>query len=231
MSDKTKTKNGDSGETNGMSDTDTKFLVECLKNTESNITVNTEAVAAALGYTNVKSVANKLGVMKKRYDLNITASNKATANSAAMANGGPATPAKSYKVTKSSTAPHKRGIAKKVTASKKGAKGSASEEADDERIKVSDITEEDVKGDEEVTTADEIETDADGKIFPMLGMRTRSSSPKKAAAGIRAVKKAAAVELAKARIASQKANADVDVVKEGQEILKGEAANEVDSED
>ncbi|KAI9784689.1 MAG: hypothetical protein M1816_000754 [Peltula sp. TS41687] len=58
----------------GMSEADTKFLIECLKNTKDVVTVDIEAVASSLQYSNRRSVGNRLGLLRKRYGLAITTS-------------------------------------------------------------------------------------------------------------------------------------------------------------
>ncbi|TAQ86150.1 hypothetical protein B7494_g5524 [Chlorociboria aeruginascens] len=70
-----------------LSVSDLNFLVECLKNTTdgSSVIVDTCKVATVLGYANPRSVGNKISMMKKKYDINFSGSNKGASSSKAKA--------------------------------------------------------------------------------------------------------------------------------------------------
>ncbi|KAK2805118.1 hypothetical protein FQN50_006363 [Emmonsiellopsis sp. PD_5] len=53
---------------------DEVFMMECLKHLQSPATVDINAVAKALGYKNSLSVANRVRVLKKKYDIEIICS-------------------------------------------------------------------------------------------------------------------------------------------------------------
>jgi hypothetical protein len=85
--------------------------------------VDQAKVAAALGMKNVKSVANKVGLIKKKYSLPISTSSKAA--SADAASPGPAVPKTTAKVIK-------KGTAKKAPVKKEGKKGAKKDESEGE---------------------------------------------------------------------------------------------------
>ncbi len=151
--------------------------------------VKIDAVAQACGHQNTKSAVNKLSLLKKKFNLQIVttggSNSKKALDAAAIATGGPATPA-SDKVTKRATPFIKKGIAHvvKKTSLRAVKKGEGS---DEESTKTSDA-EEDLE-DWGSTTGEEepIPTDENGKIFPNLDLggrvtRSASLSPKKAVA-------------------------------------------------
>ncbi|KAI9853157.1 MAG: hypothetical protein M1838_000013 [Thelocarpon superellum] len=92
--------------TNGkpaMTDADSKFLIECLKNTKGAVTIDLDAVANALDYKNPRSVGNRLALLKKTYGLAITTSasgkdtGKEANKDASPVAGGPIKPDKVVK--------------------------------------------------------------------------------------------------------------------------------------
>ncbi|KAI9763014.1 MAG: hypothetical protein M4579_000077 [Chaenotheca gracillima] len=177
---KTSSAGGTSQAIETMPDADTKFLAECLRNSSSPITVDIEAVASTLDYANPRSVANRIAILRKKYDLGpITGKlRNGTSNDASPAKPavlGPSTPMKVRKPRaaipgkKASATPSKNGSAAKATKGRKGKKNgdSSGDEINSKNIRDSDLEEHDDQQGTDEDTHDTL-TDANGKMFPNL---------------------------------------------------------------
>ncbi|KAL1959060.1 hypothetical protein VTO42DRAFT_3301 [Malbranchea cinnamomea] len=60
------------GEASGKAASDAIFMMECLKHVQNPITIDINAVAAALNYKNSISVANRIRVLKKQFGLEVS---------------------------------------------------------------------------------------------------------------------------------------------------------------
>ncbi|PGH33816.1 hypothetical protein GX50_03385 [[Emmonsia] crescens] len=92
--------------------TDAIFMMECLKHLQTPATIDVSAVAKALNYGNPGSVANRIRVIRKQFNLqqHLTCSTNS-------ANGGAATPRKG---AKASTGPIKAKMGPSEEASEDG---------------------------------------------------------------------------------------------------------------
>ncbi|KAK2751338.1 hypothetical protein FQN55_001073 [Onygenales sp. PD_40] len=72
---------------------DEVFMMECLKHLQTPATIDINAVAKALGYKNSASVANRVRVLKKKYDIEIICS-QGPASGSTGAGGVSATPSR-----------------------------------------------------------------------------------------------------------------------------------------
>ncbi|KAH8657156.1 hypothetical protein BGZ60DRAFT_434803 [Tricladium varicosporioides] len=110
-----------------MSAQELAFIIACLKNTTGgSITVNQEAVAEELGYKNVRSVANRMAQVKKKWGIPL--GGKALKESETKPSG-PKTPT-TNRVTKR----------KIPTKNKTPAKKAKNEASDDELVEAEDNT-------------------------------------------------------------------------------------------
>ncbi|KAG0647931.1 hypothetical protein D0Z07_6046 [Hyphodiscus hymeniophilus] len=67
----------DGADVGGMTSVDVKFLITCLQNAAGgSISIDNTKVAEALNYKNPRSVANKIALLKKKYDLPLGTSGK-----------------------------------------------------------------------------------------------------------------------------------------------------------
>ncbi|OWO98656.1 hypothetical protein B2J93_5813 [Marssonina coronariae] len=134
------------GSSEDMPKKDIDFLISCIKNvTGGNLSVDVAAVAAANNMTNVRSAANRIGVLRKKYGFAIVSSNNKNAAATAAdgesdeAADGPAipktpTPAKTAKgkVTKAKATPKKVAVKKTPAKTKKAAATPAKVKSDGE---------------------------------------------------------------------------------------------------
>ncbi|KAI9825233.1 MAG: hypothetical protein M1832_001267 [Thelocarpon impressellum] len=152
---KTPTKGADSDETtNGtgdghppMNETDSKFLLECLKHTKGSVTIDLDAVAKSLSYKNPRSVGNRLGVLKKMYGLTIVTS--AASKDSGSAAGSPTKPEgvkKSRTPKKTAAAPKQP---RKRAPKKSNKKASSGSDHESDEVKAKDVRDDEVIGDDE----------------------------------------------------------------------------------
>ncbi|KUJ09063.1 uncharacterized protein LY89DRAFT_690601 [Mollisia scopiformis] len=147
-------------ESKGKSDmpqADIDFIMVCIKNAMDGVlTVDAVKIAEALGYSNVRSVGNRVATIKKKYGLAMSVSRVSKGDDGASKSGpstpAPKTPRKAVTAPKTPKTP--KSTASKVTktpASKK--KAVAKKDESDEPEAASDDDDEEVADEEKVEKA------------------------------------------------------------------------------
>ncbi|KAI9755053.1 MAG: hypothetical protein M1815_005218 [Lichina confinis] len=153
----------------GVTPSDAKFLIECLKNSRGPVSVDVEKVASAMGLTNPKSVSNRLGQLKKKYGMEFTTSGASGAKTATDVAGSPLAAGKVRKprtprTPKTPKTPKTARVAKNdpETPTRKGKDEAEKSEEKDEEEDVVDKDEEDSTAKAQDRTGDTTDNDEDG---------------------------------------------------------------------
>ncbi|KAI9827372.1 MAG: hypothetical protein M1826_006297 [Phylliscum demangeonii] len=171
---------GDTG--NVMTDGDAKFLIECLKHTKGAVTIDLDAVAGALDYANPKSVGNRLGALKKRYNLTLTTSAATNKAQSGEVGSGPISPDK-VKKPRTPRKPAGEGTPRKRAPAKKRAKKGETAGEDDDAFKANDVKEKDATDEEmkdDDTKGDDTKDDTEDAD---QGTTSENAAPKPPEAG------------------------------------------------
>ncbi|KAK2766233.1 hypothetical protein FQN54_007749 [Arachnomyces sp. PD_36] len=79
----------DEAPTEGIKAEDAIFMAECLKHLQTTANIDINGVAAALNYKNSASVANRIRVLKKKFDLKVGCTTAANPDGAGSATNSP----------------------------------------------------------------------------------------------------------------------------------------------